>query len=229
MMVKKDGIKVQTKASLSESFKCGECLHYKQTPHPSYKGVCESLGTRHFALAPPCFTPDYTKVITNIDEFTALAALFSSKTSQQKRILLAMLRQQPKGKKLKMGTRMYFNTRGREYIGNYVCGYVVGYSSSGQLVLAGSPERDTRGRTFFAYLRDDSTLISDQEWRKTFLSLRAKGRITDPKSEFIRDITADVKESTYEVPTIDSVPNSKVKKIKKINKRTTSLVQIMSF
>jgi len=225
-MLKKDGIKKPSKASLTENFKCGECLHFKQTSHPSYEGACSTLGVRHFALAPSCFTPDITKVISNVDEFVTLASLFGSKTAQQKRILLAMLRQVPTGKKLKMGTKMYLNVRGREYIGNYLCGYVVGYSSAGQLILTGSPDRNTRGRTFFAYLKSDDSLLTAPEWRKRFLDLRSKGRITDPKDGFVRDITASVKEDNYEVPTIDTGP--KVKELK-INKRTAPLTQILNF
>jgi len=226
-MIKKDGLAKPTKASLQEAFKCGECLHFKQTCHSTHDDVCSKLGVRHFALAPPCFTPDYTRVITNIDEFTMLAALFGTKTSQQKRILLAMLRQQPHGKKLPMGTCMYLNSRGREYIGNYLVGYVVGYTSAGQIVLAGSPDRNTRGRTFFAYLKSDDSLLTRTEWRQRFLDLRKMGRIIDPKDTYIRDITASVKEDNYEVPTIDSAPTGGA--VKKINKRTAPLTQILTF
>lgn len=229
-MLKKDGIKKQTKASLQEAFRCGECLHFKQTPHASFEGVCSGLGVRSFAAAPKCFTPDYTKVIKNVDEFLSIVTFFHSKTSQEKRILLGMLRQQPTGKRLKMGTKMYLNLRGRDYISNYVCGYVVGYTSAGQLVLTGSPERGTRGRTFFAYLRNDNALISEQEWHKRFVALRDKGRIVDPKAINVRDITATVKNNDYEVPTIDTAPGGdKQGKIKKINKRTSDLTQILSF
>ena len=227
-MLKKDGIKKQTKASLQEAFKCGECLHFKQTPHPAFESPCSNQGVRTFAIAPQCFTPDYTKVISNTDEFVALVSLFNSKSSQQKRILLAMLRQQPTGKRLRMGTKMYLNVRGREYINNYVCGYVVGYSSAGQLVLVGSPDRTTRGRSFFAYLRSDDSLITEAEWRKRFADMRLKGRIVDPKSVGGRDITAKVSSDDYEVPTIDTAPKDS-KAVKKINRRTTDLVQILSF
>lgn len=227
-MQKKDGIKKQTKASLQEAFKCGECLHFKQTPHPAFDGVCSKLGVRTFAVAPSCYTPDYTKVIQNTDEFLQLISIFQSKTSQQKRIMLGMLRQQPTGKRLRMGTKLYLNTRGREYIQNYVCGYVVGYTSSGQLVLAGTPDSKTRGRVFFAYLRSDTSLITDAEWRKRFVELRAKGRIRDPKAGVERDITASVSKDDYEVPTIDNAPKGN-KVVKKLDKRRADLVQILSF
>lgn len=225
-MQKKDGVKKQAKASLQESFKCGECLHFKQTPHPAFEGPCSTLGVRSFALAPKCFTPDYSKVIRNTDEFIQVVTFFHNKTSQQKRILLAMLRQQPQGKRLKLGTRLYLNVRGPEYISNYVCGYVVGYTSAGQIVLTGSPDRATRGRSFFAYLKSDESLITHSEWKKKFLSLRERGRLVDPKGLSTRDITATTTPNDYEVPTIDNAPKESTK-VKKLSKRKADLVQIL--
>jgi hypothetical protein len=66
------------------------------------------------------------------------------------------------------------------------------------------------------------------EWKKVFLDLRAKGRIVDPKVTGGIDITAKVANDEYEVPTIDNAPKDKGP-VKKINKRTTDLVQILSF
>jgi hypothetical protein len=221
-------IAAQTKASLQDVFKCGSCLHFKQTAHRSFEKPCSGLGIRAFAIAPKCFTPDYTKVITNTDEFVALAALFNSKTPEQKKIILGMLRQQPKGKKLRMGTKLYLNFRGREYVSNYVCGYVVGYTSGGDIVLTGSPDMQSRGRAFFAYLKSDESLLTQKEWKTRYLAMRKKGCIQDPTSNLDRDITARVEDDTYEVPTIDNAPKSKVKVVK-LNKRTTSLVKLISF
>ena len=229
-MQKKDGLSKPTKASAQEAFKCGECLHFKQTTHPAHEDVCSKLGVRSFAAAPRCFTPDYTKVIGNTDEFISLISFFSNKTAQQKKIMLGMLRQHSAGRRLKMGTKLYINVRGREYISNYLCGYVVGYTSAGQLVLAGSPDRQTRGRTFFAYLRDDSSLLTPGDWRKKFLELKMKGRITDPKAGLKRDITAEVLKDEYEAPTIDSAPKEARAKAKSGKPgRKTDLVKILTF
>lgn len=215
-----------TKANLQEAFKCGECLHFKQTPHRKNKDVCSKEGIRSFALAPKCYTPDYTKVIGSTDEFVSLCNFFGSKTSQQKKILLGMLRQQPHGKKLKMGTKLYLNLRNRDYINNYVCGYVVGYSSGGEIVLAGSPQLKTQGKTFFAYLKSDSGALTPKEWKEKYSILKKKGRLVDPDARGKRDITESIKEDNYEIPTIDMAP--KEKKSPKLNKRTSSLIQIMS-
>lgn len=227
-MIKKDAKKKLTNVNIEETFKCGDCLHHKQAPHRANKRVCAEEGIRAFAIAPKCFTPDYTKVIGNTDEFMSIVTFFSSRTPQQKKILLGMLRQKPSGRKLPMGTRMYLNLRGRDYIGNYVCGYVVGYTSGGELVLAGSPDSKTRGRVFFAYLKGDSSLLTTKEWKAKYIDLRNRGRIQDPTVSGRKDITDLVKEDTYEIPTIDSAPREKGSTVKKLNKRTASLVQILT-
>jgi len=232
---KKDGIAKPTKANvaLEDAYRCGECLHFKQSKHHSFDDVCSKLGRRPFAIAPTCYTPDYSKVIANTDEFVQMVSLFGDKTPQQKRIILAILKAEPKGKKLRMGTKMYLNYRGREYISNYLCGYVVGYTSGGEVVLCGTPERGTRGRSFFAYLRGDESLITPKEWKERFLSLRASGRIQDPKAVAVRDITAKVQDDNYEVPTIDNAPRDpnekKGKKGETRDLRRVPLTQILTF
>lgn len=219
-----------TKISTDETFKCGSCLHFNVTAHTSKESPCSALGVRRFAIAPRCFTPDYTKVISNTDEFVQLAAFFASKTPEQKKILLGILRATPKGNKLRMGTRMFLNLRGREFVSNYVCCYVVGYTSGGQIVLTGSPDRKVRGKSFFAYLRDDSSLITPKQWAQRYAALRAKGRIQDPTFGINRDITASVENDTYEVPTIDNAPKEKGDKGTKTKvKRTDDLVTILAF
>lgn len=227
--MKKDGIKKQTRASLPETFKCGECLHFAQSKHRSHEDVCKNLGVRTFGIAPSCFTPDYTKVIGNTDEFVQLAALIADKTPQQRKIMMGILRQQPTGKKLKMGTQMFLNYRGRDYVSNYLRGYVVGYTSANEIVLCGSPEPSTRGRSFFAYLKSDQTLLTTKEWKDKMIDLRKRGRIQDPQGHVVRDITAKVKEDNYEVPTIDNAPKEQEGKKAKSNLRRTPLTQILTF
>ena len=226
-MVKKDGTKVQTKASLVEAFKCGECLHFKQSAHRTNKQVCSELGIRPFAIAPKCFTPDYTKIIHNSDELVAVSMFFASKTPQQRKIMLGMLRQQPTGRKFRMGTKLYVKASTRDYISNYLCGYVVGYTSGNELVLAGSPDMKSRGKLFFTYLRSDIGLLTQKEWEAKYKDLKAKGRIADPVLTKRRDITAKIEKDDYEVPTIDTAPKDKTER--PTDKRHTPLTKLLSF
>ena len=235
-MKKKDGIAKPAKANLEEAFKCSQCLHYKQSKHRAHDDLCANMGIRPFAVAPTCFTPDYTKVIRNTDEFVQLAALLNDKTPEQRKIMLGILRQKPMGRKLRMGTKLFLNYRGREYISNYLCGYVVGYTSANEIVLCGSPDRNGRGRAFFAYLKSDESLLTPAEWKTKYLRLRKLGRIQDPQLKEKRDITAKVEADDYVVPTIDRAPNPDGKRgvketddQKETRLRKTSLVKILSF
>ena len=236
VMKKKDGLASPTKAGTEELFKCGSCLHFRQSKHRAHEDVCTNLGRRSFAIAPSCFTPDYTKVIGNTDEFVQIAAFFGDKTPEQKKILLGMLRMKPTGRKLRMGTELYINVRGREYISNYLRGFVVGYTSANEIVLCGSPDRNARGRAFFAYLKSDESLLTAKEWKAKYIKLRKLGRIQDPQSQAKRDITAKVEADSYEPPTIDRAPNPDGKRTKRETDdekesrlRKTSLVKILSF
>ena len=224
-MIKKESNKTLTKASAVEAFKCGDCLHFKQSPHRTNKEVCSKLGVRQFAIAPRCYTPDYTKVIKNSDELVAMTIFWGSKTPQQRKIIMGMLRQEPKGKKFRLGTKLYLKSSTRDYISNYLCGYVVGYTSGNEIVLAGSPDHKSRGRIFFTYLRSDSGLLTQKEWQIKFKDLKAKNKIHDPVFSAKRDITAAVDNDQYEVPTIDQAPKEKPEP--KRNLRKTPLTQIL--
>jgi hypothetical protein len=142
--------------------------------------------------------------------------------------MLGMLRTQPTGKRLRLGTKVYFNLRNREYINNYVTGFVVGYTSSGEVVLAGSPERSKRGQVFFAYLQTDKSLFTPKEWKTRYSEMLQKGRLVDPTAKNGVSITAALKEDTYEVPSIDNAPKGEGKeKVKKLNKRTSGTDELM--
>jgi len=139
------------------------------------------------------------------------------------------LRLQPKGKRHEMGTKVFINLRNREYLSNYVSAFVVGYTSSGEVVLAGSPEKNKRGQIFFAYLKSDSSMATPAEWKKRYAKLVATGRINDPThAKGRKDITEDLKEDNYVVPTIDAAPKgekeSSVKKVKR-----PDVVQMFTF
>lgn len=235
VMTKKSGLAKPTSASNEEKHRCGECLHFKNAKHRSHDDLCHAMGVKTFAIAPICFTPDYPTVLSNSDEFVQLAALLHDKTPRQRKILLAILRMQPQGRKLRLGTKMYLNVRSSEYVSNYVSAYVVGYSSAGEIVLMGSPNLTERGRAFYAYLKSDQTLLTPKEWVAKFQELRTKGRITDPKLKATRDITAQVKEDNYEPPTIDQAPDPDGKRRKaskedrEDKERRTSVVKLMQF
>lgn len=182
--VKKESLGNLSAASLDTAYKCGECLHHKKHAHPSFKSICAERGIKGIAIAPKCFTPDVSQVAINSDLFVQLAALLASYTPKQKRIMNALLKQKPskRFKHLPFGTKMYFLGLGGDYISNYLAGYVMGTTSGGELILTGSPEQNTRGRSYMAYMTDDEMLLTPREWKAKKAELVASGRIRDPKN-----------------------------------------------
>ena len=215
-----------TKLSNEEVFKCGECLHYEKNKHRSNKDVCKNLGIRHFRKAPKCFTPNFTEVMSNIDNFISMQVLINTLSAKQKKIMLGVLRSYAITKKrpLKIGQKVYLNIRTAEYISNYLTGYVVGYTSVNEVIIGGSPERNARGKMFFAYLPSTKSLLTQKEWDVALKKMIKKGKLVDPRAEKMHGITYEkLNNEQYVVPTIDSV----LEKPKKINKRKATLTEIM--
>lgn len=228
MTVKKDSLGNIASASLEIAYKCGECLHHSRHAHPSFQTPCNKRGIRTFAIAPKCFTPDVTQVAKNSDTFVQLAALLSEYTPKEKRIMLAILKQKPIKrqqfrKDMQFGTKVYFLGMGKDYISNYLAGFVLGQTSSGELILTGSPDRNTRGRSYVAYMQDSDSLMTAKEWKVKKAELKAKGRIHDPASVIVPKGTT----MPAEPVTIDSAPQAwhdKQEKKKKKNKGPSDLV-----
>lgn len=223
MNVKKNTIGALHAASLDQAYKCGECLHHKRHAHPSMQEVCFKKGIRSFAIAPKCFTADVTQISNNSDSFVQLAALLSEYTPKEKRILLSLLRQKPiKSKKFRkdmpFGTKVYFHGLGKDYANNYLSGYIMGTTSSGELIITGSPDRNTRGKSYFAYMSDTDSLMTYKEWKVKRTALKAAGRMIDPDSLILpKGLSA-----TGEPVTIDSAPAEWHNKEEKRRKRRRS-------
>lgn len=220
MTIKKEGLGNLTSASLSEAYKCSECLHHTKHAHPAFQKTCkDGRGIKGVALAPSCFTPDVSKLAGNSDQFVQLALLMDSYTTSQKRIMIALLKQKPvKGKrfsrKIPIGTKMFFRGMGADYISNYLAGYAMGQTSSGELIITGSPEQNTRGKSFMAYMTDDDNLMTPAEWKKKKAELKAAGRTIDPKTR-----TMPKQDEQVDAVTIDNAPTAWYDKQEKKKKK----------
>lgn len=223
-MLKRDTLGKASSKSLSEAFKCGECLHHSKSCHPHRDSVCSKMGVRAFAIAPKCFTPDVTKVITNAEQFVVIAAVINEMTPQQRKIFQGMLRGvKTPGKQFKFGTKLYLRVGG-EALTSYRCGYVVGYTSSGELILAGSADRKSAGATFFAYLKSNEGLLTHKEWQVKRKQLIDAGKFDYPR----RDVSSNMeKYLNYEVPSIDTSPDFFDPPKKRKSKRATELTEFI--
>lgn len=200
-MLKKDTLGSASNKSLTEAFRCGDCLHFRQHPHSTRQKVCIDEGVKAVAIAPSCFTPDVTALIGNSDQFVQLAMLFQAYTPKQRKIILGLLRS--KKKKYTIGTKLYFKV-GADFVSNYLAGYVAGYTSVGELMLIGSPDEKTRGSTFTTYMTSDAEgLLTVTEWKVKRAQLRDQNLIHDPANKVIKKSSVV---DAYEPPTIDAAP-----------------------
>lgn len=217
MVLKKDTVGNLSSASLAEAYRCGECLHHKKHAHPAYKMICNKRGIRSFAVAPKCFTPDVTQVANNSDTFVQLATLFADYTPRQKRIMIGILKAPMKKfkREFPFGAKVYFLGMGKDYISNYLSGYVMGVTSSGQLIVTGSPDKNTRGSSYFSYMDDSESLLTFKEWKAKRTELKAQNKIIDPNSLIMPKGTTLGNEPI----TIDSAPDAWYDKQEKKKKR----------
>lgn len=221
MSLKKEA-PARASAALNNAYKCGECLHHQVHTHPSMKNVCIKNGVKKFAIAPPCFTPDVTQLTSNTDTFVQVASILHDMTTPQKRVMFALLNQKPIKRRafsrdLKWGMKVYFLAMGKDYFSNYLSGYVMGLTSSGELIIAGSPEQQVVGRSYIAYMTDDDNIMTPTEWKAKKAELRTANRIHDPSVRMMpkQDIAADP-------VTIDSAPDSWHDKREKVRKARRS-------
>lgn len=187
---------------MTDKMRCGSCLHFKQHAHPSHGDLCSKLGVKHYGVAPRCFTPDVSQLVENNEDLAALAVTFGSMTRKEQSIVVAILQTSAKHRPFTIGQKVYTRIVGGDYISNYMIGYVLGYTSTKQVIVAGSPEAKTRGRMYMAYL-DPDTLLTPTAWAKHKANLARKGHFSDPKEPLVvkRKIEID-----YEPPTLDRAP-----------------------
>lgn len=189
---------------MKEQYRCGSCLHFRQHAHPSQGSVCSLLGVKHYNVAPRCYTPDVSQLAESNEDLANLAIMFAALTHKQKAIFRAILDTNTSKRVHPIGQLLYFKAAGRDYISNYLSGYVMGYTSTKQLILAGSPDARQRGRLYLAYLEPtEETLYTPTAWLKKKSELVRAGRIADPKGMLVMP-KGDI--DNYEPPTLDKAP-----------------------
>ena len=195
-MLKKDGLKVVVEGVSSDVLRCGDCLHHRGHAHSEKRIVCEREGVLPVAIAPECFTPNASLLTGNVDQLTQLLAIFSAYDAKQRRALIELLKQDD------IGETFYFRI-GDDFISNYLRGIVVGRTSSGEIMLIGSPSEKTVGSAFVSYLMDTESLMTQAQWEVRRAELFAKNRVIDPKNTTIKRTTVA---DNYIPPTIDMTP-----------------------
>ena len=204
-MQKKDTLRNDVASSMKEAFKCGECIHYASHSLKGNKEVCKKLGVRHFANAPKCFTPDVTKLAASSDQLLQVVSLFNNFSTAQRRILIGLLR--GRKRKFSMGQKVYFRAVGDDYVSNYLSGFVLGFTQSGEVIIGGDPDKTRRGNSYTAILDKPEDILTEDGWKKRRQDLAKAGRLEDPKNP-LRRFPKRTNFDDYEPVTIDTAPAS---------------------
>ena len=189
--------------------RCSECLFFKNQRRPGHTVCCSKEGVKAYATAPVCFFPDTSQLTKTLEGFGALVSVFSAYSPKQRRILLALLKMSSKTnkKEFKFGTKVYIPIRNDgEYLSDWASAYVLGYTSNGKIIISGSPERQTIGRSFTAFLLPDSVVGAVDFAKKKKVMITA-GKINNPKIPKAKRIST-VDNYEPEVPTMDTAPRS---------------------
>lgn len=204
--------------NFSDHLRCGECLHYKVAAHSQKGDICSKMGINAKGLAPVCFTPDITILGLNGDQLASLTALLQGSTKKSRRILMSVLKSKSKKQDYQLGTKVYWRALGGDYVSNYVSGFVLGYSSSGELMISGDPDKHRRGgRPYVALLRSTDDILDYLGWKERRENLIQRNRIQDPTTKALPKRTT-VNEQ-YEPPTLDTAPTHWFNKTEETRRR----------
>lgn len=180
--------------------RCGDCLHFKGTPHPSFGSRCSDLGVKSYGSAPPCYAPNvviFNKV--SPDTFAVLASLVSSFSPAQSRVLMGLLK--TAGSLDKYGysflQKVYFRL-GEDYLDNYYSGYVLGVGMEKTVSIVGKAFFKGDKRPIMATLMPESVLDTE-EFKKRRKKLMASGKLYEPRKARKNDISDE-----YMPPTIET-------------------------
>lgn len=195
-------------AKASIGLKCGDCLHFKR--NAKFEKPCSQLGTKHFANAPACYSPDpYILSAQTPDVLNRLGLLLSNFSAKEARVFMALLKQSStleKHFKLKFGQPVFFRI-GPDYLSNYFRGFVLGVAEEGdaQVYVTSDLEKKQRKQPVMASLMRDSVYAAS-EWKKKKSQLLSDKRLQDPKPLFSVQKIQTKMDDLYVPQSLDSAP-----------------------
>jgi hypothetical protein len=198
---------------------CGDCAHFKGAPHPKFDAACSKRGVGSKMEAPLCFTPDVTAFRTaGKDVFPMVAGLLSILQPRQSRILMGLLKYAGTLEKagLSFLEVVYFSHASvtDSYLEDYVKGYALCLTRTGQVVLVGSDYLGGSSASMIAYL-DKGSVLRESVFLKRKEKLLDAGRV-----HRLKTVKHKLPDADYVVPTIDDEPNAGVKTAKKRTSRS---------
>lgn len=205
-------------AASNVKLRCGDCMHFKGTAHPSYGAVCSALGTRASALAPACYTANVSVFRPLGPDFVrGLAVTVASMDAQQQRVLMGLLRNAAALDKvgLTFMQKVYFSMGG-DCLENWYTGFVLAPGPDrGTVLLVGQDYAKGNRTLCTALLLVSSLVTSHKKFTRIKDDLVARGQIKrlPPK------LQPKVAKEDYEPPTMETNPEALEALANKLGKR----------
>jgi hypothetical protein len=184
--------------------RCGECMHFKGSPHPSIGTPCSSQGVRPFATAPNCYTPDVHQLkAVSVDSMVMLSNFVSSCKPSQAKILMGLLKNQAQLKRFDLAfmQKVYFALGKGDYLTEYFSGFALGVAPQNKILIVGSQYWGNARNAVVAQLDAKSVLVRD-DFSKLVKRLQKQGRLSPPRVNPPRFVSNDA--DKYEPPTIET-------------------------
>lgn len=183
--------------------RCGDCLHFKGTRHPSKEEQCIKLMVKPNSAAPECFTPNIAVFGKHSAQLIrTLALILRAFTANEHRVMMGLLSRAAtlKGSEHDFFSMRYFALKDGTYLSDWCYGFVL--SKSGEdnsYLLAGDSVLIGRAGLTANVMQD--SLIKPKAFRKIEARLKEEGKVFRPEAKLLKK----VKGADYEPPSIDSV------------------------
>lgn len=188
--------------SASVKLRCGDCIHYKGTPHPSMGKPCSTLSIVASAPAPDCYAANVAVFRTmtpgTIKQIHGLLAAFSP---QQHRVFLGLLRNAASldRKKLKFLQVVYFKTGDGSTLDQFYRGWAFALGPDDTVQIVGQNFLHS-GRTACSAVIQRDSLITPKQFKKIKEALIERGALESLPPKVQAAVTRD----DYEPPTLDT-------------------------
>jgi len=203
-LLKQNTLETGKAASENVVLKCGDCLHFTGSPHPSIGQACSLIGVKKFATAPNCYTANvhvFRKV--SPQTLTLLSSIISSFSPSQSKVLMGLLKQQASLQtryNISFLERVFFKI-GDDYLDNYFAGFALGLGPQKEILIVGSDFMKNSQTSVVASLMRESVLTLS-EFKKERQQLIDSGRLYAPRGKGKVDIPEVLDD--YEPPTIET-------------------------
>lgn len=192
-------------ASENIVLRCGQCMHFRGSAHPSIGTPCQSSGVKSYAIAPNCYTPDVHQLKgLSTETFSVLSAIVAACKPQQAMILMGLFREHASLHRktgFSLMQKVYFSLGSGEFLSDYYAGFVLGLAPHERVLIVGTQYFSNQRSSMVASL-DVSSVLDRSKFEKRARRLINTGRVNPPRAREPMEVPPDV--AKYEPPTIES-------------------------